>query len=265
MGLRGSGTWNPGTEVLMNRGNWCGLKWKYAASPVNAKTTKTAMTASRFMTSLLLDGSVEMLVKYGSEMAACQIGGDYPDSRAFARRLFRPHPLRCRPHRRRFRPRVAAAHVPGAVTATAPLPTQAARRPARAAADSTPAPPSAVAAPAPISAARGPPLWRCCRRAVADAGAAGPALSPRLRCRRCRAPPLPLPRAWAKMNASTLDALVLKWSGPDGEPSMDKPNVFINVQNFKSLIGPGFWHIQDLPPDRAEQVRPFLLQQTGAA
>ncbi|MCC6419774.1 MAG: hypothetical protein IT429_16190 [Gemmataceae bacterium] len=39
---------------------------------------------------------------------------------------------------------------------------------------------------------------------------------------------------------------------------MCKPNFFIDEHNFQTLRGPGFWQIQDLPPDRAEQVRPFL-------
>jgi hypothetical protein len=36
------------------------------------------------------------------------------------------------------------------------------------------------------------------------------------------------------------------------------PNFYIDDDNFKSLIGDGYWSIQDLPNDRAEQVRPFL-------
>jgi hypothetical protein len=39
---------------------------------------------------------------------------------------------------------------------------------------------------------------------------------------------------------------------------MDKPKFYITKENFLSLIGPGFWSIQDLPNERAEQVRPFL-------
>ncbi len=39
---------------------------------------------------------------------------------------------------------------------------------------------------------------------------------------------------------------------------MNEPSFYITDENFRSLIGPGFWSIQDLPADRAEQVRPFL-------
>ena len=39
---------------------------------------------------------------------------------------------------------------------------------------------------------------------------------------------------------------------------MDKPNFYITDKNFNDLIGSGYWSIQDLPPNGAEQVRPFL-------
>lgn len=37
-----------------------------------------------------------------------------------------------------------------------------------------------------------------------------------------------------------------------------EPNFYITPDNFNAIIGQGYWSIQDIPPDRAEQVRPFL-------
>lgn len=37
-----------------------------------------------------------------------------------------------------------------------------------------------------------------------------------------------------------------------------RPNFYITRENFQTLIGPGYWRIQDLPGKRAEQVRGFL-------
>ena len=37
-----------------------------------------------------------------------------------------------------------------------------------------------------------------------------------------------------------------------------KPNFYITCDNFKLLVGRGFWEIRDIPPERCEQVRPFL-------
>ncbi len=42
---------------------------------------------------------------------------------------------------------------------------------------------------------------------------------------------------------------------------MDKPNFYISEQTYNSLIGPGYWSIQDLPDSRAQQVRPFLASK----
>ncbi|MBX9678663.1 MAG: hypothetical protein K2X38_07850 [Gemmataceae bacterium] len=42
---------------------------------------------------------------------------------------------------------------------------------------------------------------------------------------------------------------------------MQKPNFYISEENFRALIGPGYWSIQDLPPARAEIVRPFLASK----
>ncbi|MBY0588712.1 hypothetical protein K2X85_16180 [bacterium] len=39
---------------------------------------------------------------------------------------------------------------------------------------------------------------------------------------------------------------------------MNTPNFYITEENFKSLIGPGYWKIEDLPHKHAEQVKPFL-------
>jgi hypothetical protein len=39
---------------------------------------------------------------------------------------------------------------------------------------------------------------------------------------------------------------------------MNRPNFYITEETFRALIGPSYWAIQDLPPARAEQVRPFL-------
>jgi hypothetical protein len=42
---------------------------------------------------------------------------------------------------------------------------------------------------------------------------------------------------------------------------MKKANFYITEENFRALIGPGYWSIQDLPANRAEQLRPFLSTQ----
>ena len=39
---------------------------------------------------------------------------------------------------------------------------------------------------------------------------------------------------------------------------MPKPNFYITEESYNRLIGLGHWLIQDLPPDRASQVQPFL-------
>ena len=39
-----------------------------------------------------------------------------------------------------------------------------------------------------------------------------------------------------------------------GKSKQGIPNFHISVENFKSLVGPGFWEIQDLPPERARQI-----------
>src|SRR6266566_308601 len=37
-----------------------------------------------------------------------------------------------------------------------------------------------------------------------------------------------------------------------------RPNFYITEQNFRNLAGSGYWAIQDVPAERAEQVRGFL-------
>jgi hypothetical protein len=39
---------------------------------------------------------------------------------------------------------------------------------------------------------------------------------------------------------------------------MRQPSFYIDEPAFQLLKGPGFWQVQDLSPDRAEQIRPFL-------
>ena len=46
---------------------------------------------------------------------------------------------------------------------------------------------------------------------------------------------------------------------------MTQPNFYITEDNFKSLIGPGFWLIQDLPAEGCQQVRPFLSSEDTLA
>jgi hypothetical protein len=43
---------------------------------------------------------------------------------------------------------------------------------------------------------------------------------------------------------------------------MDSPSFYITHSNFSKLIGAnGYWQINDLPSDRANQIRPFLANQ----
>lgn len=38
----------------------------------------------------------------------------------------------------------------------------------------------------------------------------------------------------------------------------DPPNFYITEANFYQLTGPGFWKINDVPPERWQQIAPFL-------
>jgi hypothetical protein len=37
-----------------------------------------------------------------------------------------------------------------------------------------------------------------------------------------------------------------------------RPNFYVTSEQLNHAVGPGFWSIQDLPPARAEAIRPFL-------
>lgn len=43
------------------------------------------------------------------------------------------------------------------------------------------------------------------------------------------------------------------------------PNFYIDAENYDRLIGSGCWEIQDLPPNRAELVKPFLNNEDTIA